>query len=201
MGEGDEYVHRLAEYLVALVLGHVLYRPDVVETVGQLYDYDADVVVEGEEYPLEILGLQARLILVVVEGYLDFGEAVDEGGYLFAEEVFDILHRVVGIFHHVVEQGGAYRFIAQTYLRDHYPGHRHGVEDIGFAAPPPHVLVGFCGEVEGLLYHLALPLHRTPPEGGVAQGEPLLFYNLIILFGKRGHNSINSLNRAHRAPL
>ena len=92
MGKRDEYKHRLAQNLVPLVLRHELDGAAVVQTVGEFDENNAHVVVECEEYALEILGLYALGLglILIVEHSLDFRESFYKRGYFVAEEVSDV---------------------------------------------------------------------------------------------------------------
>ena len=158
VGQRNEDVHGLGKYLVPLVLGHELYGAAVVQTVRELYQDHPDVVIEGQQDALEVLGLEAlgagrgSFPVLVVQHGLDLGESVHERGYFVAEQAPDVVHRVAGVLHHVVEQGGADGLVAQADFAHHYLGDLYGVQDIGFARAAAHVLVGLVGELEGFLH-------------------------------------------------
>ena len=81
-------------------------------------------------------------------GYL--GQSVDNLCYLGAEEILDVLDGVVGVFHHVVQQGGADGGGAQPYLVAGDARHGDGVHDVRLAGAPLDAAVGLVGEVERL---------------------------------------------------
>ena len=61
------------------------------------------------------------------------GHHVDKFGHIVAEKLTDLLHRVVGVLDHVVEQGRTDGVGTEAYLIGHDHGHRDGMQDIGFA--------------------------------------------------------------------
>ena len=63
-----------------------------MESVGQLDEDDTDIVIEGKEDTLEILGLDAlcsgsAAFFLIFKHILDFGQAVDKGGNLVPEKI------------------------------------------------------------------------------------------------------------------
>ena len=165
----DKDEHGFAQNLFALVLRHKADGADVVQAVGQLYEHYAGVIVEGEQDPLEILRLHALcggdlLEVVVVEGALDFGEAVNKARYLAAEHLTDVVGGIFGVLHHIVEKGGADGLASEAYLLDHYPGHGNGVEYVGLPAAPADIAVGFIGKFKRLEHQVVLILVGTALE-------------------------------------
>ena len=159
MRQGDEDEHRLGEDLVALVFGHELDGPAVVEPVGELDQHHAHVVVERQQDALEVLGLEAlrggfALAVLVVEHGLDLGQAVHQGGDLVAEQVADVLDGVGGVLHDVMQEGGADGLAAEADLRHDDVRHGERVEHIGLTRAPADVLVGLVGKFKG-------PAHRV----------------------------------------
>ena len=197
MCERDEEVHGFAENLVALVFRHELDGAHVVEPVGQLDEHDAHVVVEGDQDAAEVLGLEAdplvqRLVLVVVvERRLDLGQAVDQRGDLGPEEPFDVLHREFGVFHDVVEQGGADGLAAQPDLIDYDLGHGDGVQDVGLAGAASDPLVRFVGKFEGLEHQVVLLVVGTSFPTGDPQPLKFVFDQFIILFCKHSQSKFH----------
>ncbi len=80
----------------------------------------------------------------------DLGEAVHNHGDLRPEDVLQVLHRVVGVFHNVVEQGRTDARRAQPHLLAGYLRHGNGVHDVGLARQAAHTLVGLARKVERL---------------------------------------------------
>ena len=95
-------VERFAGNLVLLVGGLRSQRAHIVQTVADLYEDDADVLAHGEQQLLEVLGL--RRCLLTEDATRNLGQSVDNLRNLRTKDVGDILHGVVGVFHHVVEQ-------------------------------------------------------------------------------------------------
>ena len=124
-------VQSLSCYLVLLVGQLTAQRAHVVQAVGYLDKYHADVVTHGEEQFLEALCLCRRLVSEDSTRYL--GESVGNLCYLGTEYILDILHRVVGILYHIMKQCSTYAGTAQPYLLAGNLRHGDGVHDVRFA--------------------------------------------------------------------
>ena len=125
MGKRNENVHRLAENLVPFVLGHEFYGAAVVQTVSKLYQHNTYIIIESQEDTFEILGLEAfgigvilGLLVLVVENVLDLRKSFYQRGYLVPEDMADIVHGIIRVLHHIMQQGSRYRLVAQAYIID-----------------------------------------------------------------------------------
>ena len=64
-----------------------------MQAVRQLDQDHPDIIIEGQEDTLEILGLAALfgktgfVLRIIVQDSLDLGESLDQGGYLLSEEI------------------------------------------------------------------------------------------------------------------
>ena len=101
---------------------------------------------------------------------------------LGAEDVGDVFYGVVGILHHIVQQGGTDAGASQTNILAGNLCHGNGVHDVGFARESAHALVGLLCKVEGLVDDfcmLAVPRSQI----GVHQFLVSLAYHpLVFLF-------------------
>ena len=97
-----------------------------MQTVGHLYEHHPYVLAHGQEQLAEVLGLGRGLFAEYAAG--DLCEAGYDLSYFLAEQALYILHGVVGVLHHIVEQCGAYRRGAQADLLARYLGHCYGME-------------------------------------------------------------------------
>ena len=106
VGERDEHEHCFAEDLVSLMLRHEFYGPAVVETVCKLDEYYTNVIIEGEEDTLEVLGLHTLLhsLVLVVEYGLDLCQSLYKRSYFVIEKISEVIHSVVGVFYDIVEE-------------------------------------------------------------------------------------------------
>ena len=148
VGQRGVNVHRFAGYLVLLAGEHGAKGAHVVEAVGNLDKDDADVVAHGEQQLLEVFGLCGSLVAEDTARYL--GQSVHNLGYLGAEDVLDVLDGVVGVFHHVVQQGGADGGGTQSDFSTHNLGYGDGVQYVRFTRTPLDAFVRLVGKVECL---------------------------------------------------
>ena len=142
-------VERLARYLVLLAGQLAAQGAHVVQAVGNLDEDDAYVVAHGEQQLLEGLGLCRCLVAEDATRYLR--HAVHNLCYLRTEDVGDVLHRIVRILHHIVQQRRADAGAAQAYLLAGNLRHGDGVHDVWLAGKSADALVRFLCEVEGLV--------------------------------------------------
>ena len=98
-------VERFACNLHLLVVGLRCQRAHIVEPVAYLDEDYAYVVVHRQQQLLEVFGLRRRVF--AEDAAADLGQSVDYLGYLLAKEVFYVLCGVVGVFHYIMQQGGA----------------------------------------------------------------------------------------------
>jgi len=80
---------RLAGYALALFRRHILQGAHIVQAVGQLDQQDTDVLRHRENKFAQVLGLLGVFRLQFKSRQL--GDAFDQGGDLFAEQVGDFL--------------------------------------------------------------------------------------------------------------
>jgi hypothetical protein len=130
MGERRIDFQGFTRDLLTLLGIEVLEGAHVVEAVGELDDDDADVADHGEEHLADIFGL-----VVFAIGKLDlveFGDAFNDVGDLFAEALLDLFGGDVGILYRVVQQaggdGGGVHFEISEDQAD-----LQRVDDVGFA--------------------------------------------------------------------
>ena len=119
-----------------------------MQTVADLYQDHTDIVAHRQQQLLEVLCLCRGLF--TKDTTTDLRQSIDDLCDLITEDVGDVLHGVVGVLHHVVEQGGADTGRAQSDLRTGDLCDGDGVHDIRFTRQTAHAFVGLFGEVEGL---------------------------------------------------
>ena len=123
----------------------VLQGPHVVQPVGQLDDDDPGVLGDREQQLAVVLDL---LLGRGAEGQAgDLGEPVHDAGDLGAELAGDVLGPDVGVFDHVVQQGGRDRGAVQQLLGQDQ-GDGDGVGDEILARHPLLAPVGGRAEAE-----------------------------------------------------
>ena len=169
MGEGNEYEHRLAENLIPLVFRHILNRAAIVEAVGELYQHDPHVIVQRQQDPLEVLRLKALGVgiieflaaVLVVEHVLDLGQAVHKTCDLVTEELAYVIHRIVSVFHDIVEQGGRDGLVPKPDVAHDNFCYLDRMDYVWPARATADILMGFIREIERFLDHVQLLLVRA----------------------------------------
>ena len=148
VGERRVDLHRL-ESGEPLLFGRAEAQgPYVMKTVGELYEYDADILGHRQEH------FAKRLYLLLLFGGVgdltELCDAVDKLRHLAAEHLFDLRQGDDGVLDGVVKEGGDYRLgIGAIFGQDY--GDVHGVRDIIVAAVPFLAAVGFLGDLVGVL--------------------------------------------------
>ena len=74
-----------------------------MKPVGYFDEDDAYVVAHGQQELFEGFRLCGSLVAEDSSRY--FGQAVDNHGYFGAEDVRDVFYRIIGVFHHIVQEG------------------------------------------------------------------------------------------------
>ena len=182
MGQRGIDIQRLASNLVLFVGWLGPQRAHVVEAVADFDEDDADVVTHRQQQLLEGLGLCRSLVAEDTAGNL--GQAIYNLSYLGAEDVVQILHRVLRVLHDIVEQRGTDTGGPQTDFATDNLRHGQRVHDIRFSRQAPHALVGLAGKVESLgdeIYFL------TMGRGEIGLNEALIsgLHHFLVLLGLR----------------
>ena len=139
---------------------HVLDGATVVQAVCQFDEHHADIVIEGKENALEVLGLHALLAdirhavrLLLVQHRFNLGKTVYQRGNLVAKTLPEVFHGVVGVLHNIVQQGGRNGFIAKANVVHHNLRYGNGVQHIRLSAAAAYIAVGRIRKLEGTLHH------------------------------------------------
>ena len=152
--------------------------------------------VQRQEDPLEILCLEtpgAEVLVVIVQDVLDLGKAVHEAGDLVAETVAKVVHCIVRILHHVVQEGGGDGLVAQADIVHDNLGHRDGMEHVRLPAAASDILMGLVGKSVGLTDSFQFTGVRAPFRGRCIQHLPVPVDDLVIFLGKLGITHSTSL--------
>ena len=121
-------IERLTGNLILFVGWLRLQGTHIMQTVGNLDEDHTDIVAHRQQQLLEVLCL-CRCLLAE-DAARDLRQSVDNLGHLRAKDILDILCRIFGIFHHVVEEGRTDTRRAQSDLLADNLCHRDGVHDI-----------------------------------------------------------------------
>ena len=140
------YILCLPRYLVLFLFRLRAQRAHVVQAVGYLYQHYADVVRYRQQQLPEVLCLLARMLSEHTTGNLR--QPRHDHRYLLPEQVLNILHRVVRIFHHIVQQRTADARAPQSYLLHAYTSHRQRVHHVWLAAQAAHAVVSLIGKMK-----------------------------------------------------
>ena len=98
-------VHSFVRYGAALFLAAVFQRAHIVQAVGKLDYYNANILTHSEQYLTDILGF-----LLFFGKYFHLAQlcnAIYEHSYIAAELLFKLLQCALCIFHNVMQQCGA----------------------------------------------------------------------------------------------
>ena len=148
VGQRGVNIERFARNLILFVGRLRTEGAHVVQAVGNLDEDDADVIAHGEQELFERLRLGGSL--VAEDAARNLGQPVNNLRDFRAEDVGDVFHRVVGVFHHIVQERGANGRGTKPDFATHDLCHCDGVHDVGFPRQAAHSLVGLFGEIEGL---------------------------------------------------
>ena len=121
----------------------------VVQAVGKLDEQHADVLAHGQHELTDRLNGGVFAVGHLVQ----LGHAVDQVGDLLAELFGELLHRVVGVFHGVVQQAGGEHGAGRAHLRKNR-GHSDRVGDVRVATLTLLTLVAAVRHLVGALQHL-----------------------------------------------
>jgi hypothetical protein len=97
--------------------------------------------------------------------------------------LLNVLHGILRILDHIMEQSGAYGCGAEPYLLTGDLGHGDRMEYVRFARTPPDTLVGLFGKSESPLYYLDF----LSVVARKIAGEHILklgFDQTVLLFGR-----------------
>jgi len=114
-----------------------------VEPVRQLDHQDPDVPGHGDQHLAEVLGL--ALLAASERELADFGHAVDQLGDVRAEALAEHLLGRRRVLQDVVQEPGRHRRDVHLEV-DEEPGHRQGVDVVGFPRHPSLAAVDLLGE-------------------------------------------------------
>ena len=172
-------VERFASYLILFARKLAAQGSHIVQTVGNFDEDDAYVVAHGEQKFFE--GFCLCRCFVAEDSARDFRQSVHNLCYLLTKDIGDVLHRIVRIFHHIMQQRGTYAGAAQSYLFASYLCYSYGMHDIGLAGESAHAFMSLPGKVEGLVDDidvLAVPGSQV----GVHQSLVGLVYHPLVFF-------------------
>lgn len=126
---------------------------EVMETVGEFDDEDADISAEGNHEAEEIVAGFGEIGVDVAHAGAsgaEFGDAVDEKGNRLAKFAFDVFEGGGSVFNGVVENaGGDGVFVHAPFLEDFFDS--EGMVDERLATFAELAFVGLGGESDGFL--------------------------------------------------
>ena len=157
-----------------------------MKTVGKLDKYDPYVVIERKKNAFEVLSLHTFLhcLIFVIKHCLYLRETLYKCSDLVSEQIAEIIDSVVGVFNHVMEQGGDYGLISETYVADNYFCNSYRVEDIGLSRTSSDAFVSLIRKFKGLLNHVKL--YRITASLACCLLEICIFscYDFVVMLGK-----------------
>ncbi len=104
--------------------------------VGKLDQHDTHILGHGQQHLAQVFGLDMLLecgFALLLEGLDDihFGHTVDQRGHAGAKSCNDVIERDIGIFDHIMQQGG-HDGLAVHFHVGKDQCHRNGMMHIGF---------------------------------------------------------------------
>ncbi len=102
MGDGRVDFQSFFGNLVPAIFWQMFQRPHVVQAIGQFDEHHADVIDHGQHHLAQVFGL-----LLLARGEInpaDFGDTLDDVGYLLAEFLANVDDRDGSVFDRVVQQ-------------------------------------------------------------------------------------------------
>ena len=116
VGYGGVDLHALERLVAALLILDALDGSHIVNAVGELDDYHADIVAHGYEHLADVLSL--ALLAVGIFDLADLGQTVDEVYDLLAEIDLYLVEGGVGILDGIVQQSRHDRIGIHAHLGD-----------------------------------------------------------------------------------
>jgi hypothetical protein len=146
VGDGRVDLLGFAGDAAPLVGAHVVERPHVVQTVGQLDQDDPQVAGHGQQHLAEVFGLGFFVGLEL--DLVELGDAIDQLCRDAPEALGDLGLGDVGVLHHVMEEGGTQGLRIQVPAGENLgDGYRMG--NVGLAALAHLPVMGIGGKVVG----------------------------------------------------
>ena len=108
---------------------HILHRAHIMQTVGQLNQYDADIARHRQKHFAIVFNL--AVFLGNIFDFAQLGNTIYQICYYGAELLFDIFQLVIRILYHIMQEGSSQCFIIhlQSY-KDAYNANR--MDDVRF---------------------------------------------------------------------
>ena len=156
MSERRIQVQRLASDFQLFVLRHRRQRPHVMKTVRYLYHYHPNILGYSKKQFPEVLSL--RRGMSTEHASRNLRESVNNLSDSLAEDILQILHRIVGILDHIVQQRRAYRSRAEPYLLDDNSRHSQRVKHIRLARTSSDASMRLVGELERLIHQVIIQI-------------------------------------------
>ena len=103
IGQWGVEIECLSGNLILFACGLACQGAHIMESVAYFDEDDTYVVAHGEQQFLEVLCLCRCLF--AEDSTADFCQSVNDLRYFCAEDVFDVFGSIVGVFHHIVQQG------------------------------------------------------------------------------------------------
>ena len=117
-----------------------------MQPVGNLDQHHTDILVDGEQQTTEVL----RLFTCLVSEHTaaDLGQTTHDLGDLVTKQSGDVLHRIIGIFHHIMQQRSTNTRATQTDLTHTDTRDSKGMHDIRLTTQTTHPIVRLMSKIE-----------------------------------------------------
>ena len=117
-----------------------------MQTVSDLDQHHTDILVDGEQQTTEVLRLLRSL--VTEHTAADLRQTTHDLGDLVAKQSGDVFHRIIGVFHHIMQQRSTDTRATQTDLTHTDTRDGKGMHDIRLTTQTTHPVVRLVSKIE-----------------------------------------------------
>ena len=139
------------------MLRHGIKRAHIMQTVSNLDQNYPYIICQRQNHLTKTLGLLGR---VRPHNLADFRQSVNKRCYFRTKKIGNILHRVIGIFHHIMQECGYSRFCTQSNLLYRNLRHSQRMQYIRFPRFTSNSLMSFPGKFKCPANHFHALLSR-----------------------------------------
>ena len=131
-----------------------------MEPVCKLYENHPHIIIECQQYPLEVFCLHALLLsfIFVVQNCLDFGKSLDKDGDLVTEQNSQVIHGVVGVLHDIMKKCSDNRLVSKPDIAYNNFGYSNRMQYVRLARTSSDASMRLVGELERLIHQVIIQI-------------------------------------------